>query len=255
MKVTNEKVGAHSVRVWSAGTGTPLLYLHGWEQHPGSAPFLEKLANGRELRAPEHLGYGSSDTLDDIIDIVDIALHYRKLIEQWGKGPVDIIGHDIGGMFAAELAALAPQCVKKLVLVAPYGLWIDDQPLPDPFTQMPDKLNELKWADPALAAKEPSAIGESDGFNPGTWRMTNLAGATKFLWPIPDRGFKRRAPYASAPTLILRGEKDGLFPAPYEDAWKNAIKGAKVQRIAKAGHLPQIEAEDAFVSAVSDFLK
>jgi pimeloyl-ACP methyl ester carboxylesterase len=254
MKPSRKTVGEFDVRVWSGGAGSPVLYLHGWEQHPGAAPFLEKLGQKHEVLAPEHPGYGSSTGFEHLHDIHDLILYYRSLIQSWGKGPVDVIGHSFGGMIAAELAVLAPQLVRRLVLVSPYGLWLDDHPLPDPFVLMPDALAKAKWHDPAKAANETSAFDPAEGDSPANFRTINLTTASKFLWPIPDRGLSRRLPYVTSPTLVIHGESDGLVPANYEKAWTDTLPSIKTARIKGAAHMPMFEAEDAFVGLVDDFL-
>ena len=39
----------------------------------------------------------------------------------------------MGGMIAAEMAAIAPNDVSRLALIAPAGLWLDEHPIPDFF--------------------------------------------------------------------------------------------------------------------------
>ncbi len=256
MEMTRERMGAFDIRIWSGGRGAPLLYLHGFEQHPGAASFLTALSRNHEVRAPEHPGFGESSGFDDNYDIVDVALYYRRLIQTWKKGPVDVVGHSLGGMFAAELAALSPHVVRRLVLVDAYGLWLDDKPLPDPFALGPRDLERAKWCDASKAPMpEPSAFeqnGNADAL--AIFRAQNLGTATKFMWPIPDRGLARRLPYIEAPTLIVHGEADGLIPIAYAQAFARIIPNARVAAIRNAGHLPMIEAQDEFVSVVNDFL-
>jgi len=255
MNPVREALGAFDVRVWrSGGSERPLLYLHGFEQHPGAAPFLTKLGEAHSVWAPEHPGYGSSTGFEQVEDIFDVTLHYRRLIERWDAGAVDVIGHNLGGMFAAELAALAPQLVRRLVLVSPYGLWLDETPMPDPFVMNPAALAKAKWHAPDSAGAEPSAFDPAEGEMIATFRAQNLATAGKFLWPIPDRGLKRRLQYVAAPTLVVRGASDGLFPAPYLDAWTAAIAGGRGVVLEDAGHLPMVETPDAFAAAVEAFL-
>ena len=254
MTPARKTVGDFNVRVWTGGAGAPVLYLHGFEQHPGAAPFLERLSRRRAVLAPECPGYGSSTGFERLHDIQDLILYHRSLVESWGKGPVDVIGHSLGGMFAAELAVLAPQLVRRLVLVSPYGLWLDETPLPDPFTLMPDALARAKWHDPAKAANETSAFDPADGDSAANYRTINLTTASKFMWPIPDRGLARRIGYLAAPTLVIHGASDGLVPAAYETAWAQALPSATILRIEGAGHLPMVEAEDAFIATVDDFL-
>jgi pimeloyl-ACP methyl ester carboxylesterase len=253
MNPTREKIGAADVRVWSGGKGAPLLYLHGFEQHPGAAPFLAALGERFAVRAPEAPGFGHSSGLEEMHDLLDMSLHNRALVEAWGRGPVDVIGHSLGGMFAAELAVIAPHLVRRLVLVDPFGLWLDDVPLPDPFTQLPDALAKLKWHDAANAANEPTAFDAATD-SKATFRTINLSAATKFLWPLPDRGLSRRARYIAAPTLIVHGESDGLIPVRYAEELAKLIPGARVKRIRDAGHYPMIEQEAAFLDAVLTFL-
>ncbi|SRR5579871_1831139 len=256
MKMARETVGGLQIRQWRGGAGAPLLFLHGFEHHPGDAPFLNRLAQLFEVRAPEHPGFGESAGFDDNYDIIDVALHYRRLIESWRKGPVDVVGHCLGGMFAAELAAISPHLVRKLILVDAYGLWLDEQPLPDPFTLPPKELERAKWCDPGKAPiPEPSALeGGSEPGAIGIFRAQNLGTATKFMWPIPDRGLVRRLPYICASTLVVHGEADGLIPLAYARALAEKIPDARVSIIRNAGHLPMIEAEAEFIAAVSQFL-
>ena len=248
------RIGAFDVRVWTGGQGAPLLYLHGFEQHPGDAPFLDRLAARREVIAPEHPGYASSTGGDRLRDIHDLALYYRSFVGHWDRGPVDIVGHGLGGMFAAELAIVAPHLTRRVVLAAPYGLWCDRQPLADPFVLKPDALAKAKWHDPARAGEETSGFDPTAGDSAATVRTLNLTAAARFLWPIPDKGLARRLPYLTAPTLVILGESDGLVPPTYDRVWADALPGVATNRIAGAGHLPMIEAADAFDTLVNDFL-
>lgn len=246
--------GRTAVRVWEAGAGAPVLYLHGFDGHPGEAPFLVRLAETRRVIAPEHPGYGESGGAEENDDVLAMVLHYRQLIEQLAPGPVDVVGHSLGGMFAAELAAICPQVVRRLVLVSPFGLWLDATQIPDPFSLNEEALAKLTWADPA---RRPSAKTNGTGnsvIEAALARTTNLSMASRFLWPIPDRGLARRIGIIRAPSLVLRGEQDRLIPEAYGGAFASAIPGAKVQLIPDAGHYPMAEQPQAFLDAVTAFI-
>jgi pimeloyl-ACP methyl ester carboxylesterase len=102
---------------------------------------------------------------------------------------------------------------------------------------------------------EPSAFdGNGDAGALAVFRAQNLGTATKFMWPVPDRGLSRRLPYVKAPTLIVHGEADGLIPPVYAQAFARMIAGSRLAIIRNAGHLPMIEAEDEFTAAVAQFL-
>jgi pimeloyl-ACP methyl ester carboxylesterase len=76
----------------------------------------------------------------------------------------------------------------------------------------------------------------------------------KFVWPVPDRGFRRRAHRVAAPTLIVWGKADRIIAPAYAQEFAGKITGAKIEMIDKAGHLPQLEQPDAVVKAVGGFL-
>ncbi len=242
--------GAATVRLWRFGPnlpggGRPLLYLHGFEGHPGDAPYLRRLAETRLVIAPEHPGFGESDGLAAMHDITDQALHFRRVIRSLGVRRIDVVGHCLGGMFAAELAAISPHLVRRLVLVNSYGLWDDANPLPDAFSLPPPAFAAAKWAKPETA---PAATDD-----PMT-RQRNLGSATKFLWPIPDRGLTRRLPYIEAPTLVLHGTQNGLIPPAYGQRLASLIPNAAFQAIEGAAHMPMIEVPEAFDHALGSFL-
>src|SRR5689334_18746703 len=98
--VTVGREGAR-VRVWSAGSGRPLVFLHGFEGHPGETPFLQGLAESRRVIAPEHPGFGESDGSEQVESVLDVVLHLRQLLEALGVERADFVGHSLGGMFAA----------------------------------------------------------------------------------------------------------------------------------------------------------
>lgn len=247
-------VGTFEVPVWESGSGSPLLYLHGYERHPGGAPFLERLAGRHRVLAPEQPGYGYTRGFEHIHDVLDLALLHRELIESWVVGPVDVVGHSLGGMLAAEVAVIAPHLVRRLVLVDPFGLWLDDEPALDPFGAAAP-VRAATWHGDPPATEPTNFVPDPDDPHAAiVFEARNRAAATKFLWPIPDRGLRRRLPLIDAPTLVVHGASDGLVPPSYAREFARLIPDAQLATIDAAGHYPMVEQEDEFVSVVEGFL-
>ena len=128
------------VRYFEGGTGPDLVYLHGAGGVTAEDPFLAALAANHHVYAPLIPGYGDSEEAPTIRDMLDFTLHTWDVIEALGlKDPI-LVGHSMGGMIAAEMAAVAPNDVSRLALICPAGLWDDDHPIADIFSKLPYEL-------------------------------------------------------------------------------------------------------------------
>src|ERR1700738_2789650 len=115
--------------VYQAGTGPPLVWLHGLYGVEADGALLEALAEHYSVYAPLAPGFADLDELDDIRNIHDLALHYDDVMEALELPAAIGAGHSLGAMLAAELAAHFPSRVSRLVLLSPLGLWNDRYPV------------------------------------------------------------------------------------------------------------------------------
>jgi len=250
--------GLFSIQVAETGVGQPTLYLHGELLPPAWHPWMDDLASGCRLVAPQHPGFGRSTGLEHLDDIVDLAIYYLDFLDTLGLDAVDLIGESFGGMLAAEVAALAPDRVRRLVLVAPHGLWLDETPTIDVFGVSAAELHQLAWADPESAVARQFAPGAgTDEEVRRAWleRMRSLAAAGKFMWPIADKGLRKRIHRITAPTLLLWGEQDQIIPPAYGTLFREKIARSELVVIPDAGHLPLIEQPGPGVDALRRFLR
>ncbi len=71
-------------------------------------PFLKALASKHCVYAPLLPGYGDSEECAELRDMLDVTLHNLDIVDALGlKDPI-LAGHSMGGMIAAEMAAIAP---------------------------------------------------------------------------------------------------------------------------------------------------
>ena len=249
--------GAFQTFVRTEGEGDPLLFLHGVNGLWGWPPFLETLARSFRVVAPEHPGFGRSEGLDHLDDVIDLALYYTEFIEAMRLEQPYIVGHSLGGMIAAEIAAIAPDLVNRLVLVSPIGLWLDEHPVMDFFAATAEELATAIFHDPGSAdARELMAVPtDPEGQLEAVLERTrNFSAAGKFLWPIPDKGLKKRIHRIAAPTLLLWGMSDRLVPPIYGEAFLKRINGARLMVFNGASHMLPFEKADDFTDVVTDFL-
>ncbi|MFQ5699518.1 MAG: alpha/beta fold hydrolase [Myxococcota bacterium] len=247
-------------RVLEAGSGRPLVWLHGAGGLLPQEPLLERLASRYHVYAPEWPGYGVETTEDALEDMLDFALHGWDLVDalELESRPV-LVGHSMGGMIAAEMAVLAPRDLDRLVLISAAGLWLDAHPIPDLFSMLPFELAEALFFDPKLGeALLTGGIDFSDREALKAFLIQNarrLGTAGKILFPIPNRRIRKRLYRLCAPTLLVWGRGDRLIPPVYAERWLELLPDARLVWIEQAGHMVPHEQPEKVAAAIEDFLE
>jgi pimeloyl-ACP methyl ester carboxylesterase len=245
-------------RVREAGRGQPLVFLHGAGGLFPQEPLLDALAERFHVFAPTWPGFGPEPGEDALEDMLDFTLHGWDVVEALGLERPALVGHSMGGMIAAEMAALNNAGVERLALLAPTGVWLDAHPIPDMFAMTPFELPGYLFADPKAGEKLLTAgldLGDNEalkGFMVGNARRLGTAG--KILFPVPNRRFSKRAYRVSARTLICWGDQDRLIPPVYAGAWQRLIPDSEIARIPGAGHMLTVEQPRAVADAIAKFL-
>ncbi len=246
--------GRAKIRVYEGGRGEPLVFLHGAGGLLPDDPFLAKLAERYRVSAPCLPGYEDSEGEEHIRDALGFALHGFDVIDALGLDRPILVGHSMGGMIAAEMAAIAPHQVERLALLAPAGLWLDDHPIPDLFSLLPFELAPKLFHDVEAGTK---LLTQGMDFNNLEWlkgfMVTNarrMGMASKLLFPIPERGLHERLYRIRARTLLIWGESDALIPPIYGEHFVREIRGAELIKIPEAGHMLTVEQPDAVLSAL-----
>ena len=245
-------------RVLEAGSGMPVVFFHSAGGLLADNPFLDRLAARYHVFAPELPGYGESTGEELLEDMLDFTLHGWDVVAALGLTKPHLVGHSMGGMMAAEMAATAPNDLDRLVLVGAAGLWMDEHPIPDIFSLLPAQLAEVLFHDPVKG--QALLTGGVDFSNMEALKdfylvnQRRLAMAGKILFPIPNRRVSKRLYRVRADTLIVWGRSDRLIVPAYAERWARLIPRATIELVADAGHMLPYEQPDAFADAVSRFL-
>jgi pimeloyl-ACP methyl ester carboxylesterase len=104
----------HYVR---AGSGDPVVLLHGWPQTWGSwKRVIPALAKKFTVIAPDLRGLGASSKADKGYDTDNVADDIHELVRQLGFTSIYLAGHDWGAATAYSYAAQFRDEVKKLAV-------------------------------------------------------------------------------------------------------------------------------------------
>jgi pimeloyl-ACP methyl ester carboxylesterase len=255
--------GRPTIEVFEAGSGPPLLFLHGAGGVPAWVGTLPLLAERFRVVAPLLPGYGRSTGLEYLDDQWELVLHQFDVLEALQIERPYVVGESMGGWIAAEMAALRPQAVGRLALLAPIGLWRDEHPVADMFGMTTPEMVPLLFHDlQAPAAQQMLALGAllSDKDDRSEAQIEMLIGiargmrtAAKFLFPLPETGLERRLWRIRTPTLILWGSEDRFVPPAYGELFRDRIRAARLQLIPNAGHVLALEQPAAAARAIAEF--
>jgi pimeloyl-ACP methyl ester carboxylesterase len=249
--------GMFDVALSEAGSGEPLVYLHG-EAGPRWSRFHDLLASRYTVLAPTIVGYGDSTGSDRLQDVHDLIYWALDLLDALDLRSQPLIGYGLGGMLAAELAAVQPERVTRLVLMNAFGLWLSDHPTLDYFAATPAELSLALYHSQESPAARAAAQSPKEGDAYIAFmieRARSMATAAKYLWPLPNRGLDRRLHRIAAPTLVLWGESDGVVSPAYGKAFRDRLPDATLEIVSGAAHLPHEEQPDKTAELTLQFLE
>ncbi len=245
------------------GSGPLVLLLHGSGGGFRSfAPQVETLASlGWRAVAWDMPGYGYSAPIEPygVKGLAERCIALIEALAPTGEA-VTLVGQGMGGMLAQELALRRPDRVGRLVLAATAPAVEPDDAYAGYIAQCLDELNA--GADPQALAERVAArlVGPQalpEGVRLATFCQAQVRAATWRRALAAMQGFDRRAALAhiAVPTLLLAGAHDRVTPPAVLRQMAASIRGSVPVELAGVGHLPHLEAPDAFDQALLAFLR
>lgn len=251
--MTFVKAGDLDTFYLEAGTGTPLLLLHGnWGSSVWWEPLLERLPAGRRALAPDLRGRGSTRGPDSDYRIPSLAADVLAFADALGIARFDLVGHSLGSCLAMEIALTHPERLRSLVVVSPG--WIDGMP---GAYAIPERQRQLK-DDPAFLAMALRAI--VPGRDDDLWRRLlhdageqRLEAALALLPALTEWRPGDALGSVGVPRVVISGAQDLFTGGP------NAVRVAQALRcelitMTNVAHGPMIEAPDAFAKILWEHL-
>ncbi len=249
-----ETITGCKVRVMRKGKGEPLLFLHGAGASSDWLPFLDRLAEKFDVFAPEHPGFGRSETAEWLDSVGDLAFYYLDFLKHFDLEGVHLVGNSLGGWTSLELAIRDQSRLKSLTLVSPAGINLPDVPKADVFLWSPEQtVRGLFHSEELVKAVLSRPMGDDELDRV----MKSAVTAARLAWqpPLYNPHLQKWLHRIDLPTQIIWGENDQLIPAAYGPAFQKLIKNASLTTIPNCGHVPQVECEPVFVKLVTDFIE
>jgi pimeloyl-ACP methyl ester carboxylesterase len=221
------------------------------------SPFYAALARHYTVILPSHPGFDGAERPPWLRSVRDLAVLYRWFLHAYpGLRDVDslpVVGLGFGGWIAAELATLAPNTLRHLMLVAPMGIRSDDAEIADQallshvdyvrrgFANS-DTCNRIFGVEPALSQLEQWDINREMTFRLA-WKPYMHNPSLPHLLGAVD-----------ANVLIVWGTADRIVPFPCATRFTEVLRHSRLDVFDDAGHFVELERPTEVAATLAAFV-
>jgi pimeloyl-ACP methyl ester carboxylesterase len=263
-------------RYWFAGSGPPLLLIHGFMGYSFSWRFnVEPLSRYFSVYAIDLPGSGFSErTTGNGCSLAGDAQGVLRFMQHFGIENADVVGSSRGGGLAIVLAALAAEKdqlhrLRRMVLVSPINPWSS-------FGKVLARLFATTLGGLYIVHVQPrlhviarryikTLYGDATRISPGTFEGYRAGldppGSFEHLvrilrsWHDDLEAIEQAINEISGlPTLLLWGSRDrAVYPSSIHQLQRH-LKNSALVIFHGAGHMPYEEVPDEFNRVLCDFL-
>ncbi|MBL8720204.1 MAG: alpha/beta hydrolase [Myxococcales bacterium] len=248
------------VTVAEAGSGPPLLLLHGaGHDRRDFDALVPSLSRRFRTLAVDLPGFGDSPVAAPrALSAAILCDVLEELVDGLRLPPAVVLGNSVGGAMAIRLAGRHPERVRGLVLVDPGGFTertllvralcrLQGSEFVRRYTGRAFARHYLRRSGPLvddLVERVGQASAESIAAHAAIWRS----------FALPSASVVEEARRVRCPTLLAWGLHDPILRASAEGARARAAMPSARWVPFDTGHVPFLEAKDAFLAAVTPFL-
>ncbi|HXD82367.1 MAG TPA: alpha/beta hydrolase [Candidatus Acidoferrum sp.] len=240
------------ITLTEAGTGRPVLILHG-----GGGPFTvaglaNHLAETMHTIIPTHPGWNGAARPEWLSGIDDLALAYLHYLEDKDLRNVLVIGSSMGGWIGSEMAVRdGAGRISGLILIDAVGIDVAAHPIRDFFALDARGVAEYAWHDSNRFYVDPATVPAEQAAR----TKANMATMRVIAGEMYDPKLLRRLARVRIPVLAIWGDSDGIVTPAYGAAYAAAFQNGRIEVVKDAGHLPQIEQPAATFALIDAYTK
>jgi len=266
-------IAGRRMRYLTAGSGPPLLLLHGLMGYSFSWRFnFAALAKAASLYAPDALGCGFSDRDPDLdCSLAATGARVLELMDALGLTAADLLGTSYGGAVAVAAAARDQEQggrrIRRLLLVDAVNPWSAHGRLLIPFLvrlgwALPWAVRTFSWSHSYWLGRQYAdkcriAPGTLEGYTAPLAFAGTIEHARGILhsWHDGLAGYEAMlARVRHLPTLLLWGEEDRAVYVSSATELRKRLERAQLVVLPGVGHLPYEEVPEEFNRVVLGFL-
>lgn len=232
-------VNGFPIHYYCAGRrGTPLILVHGLGASAENwAPLLPYLSKEYLVYALDLPGFGKTPVAPEGFNIGTHVLYLKRFIDYLGYPQVTLVGNSLGGWISARFAVDYPERVRHLYLLNSAGLHRENSHTPYAVDRAAAQRSIEYIQGQTLRMPVPNFVLDS------IVRVSQRPAYKGFIETFDKREELDHAlAQIQAPTTIIWGERDGLFPLICAYDFHKGIPNSKLILLPDVGHAPQTQA-------------
>jgi pimeloyl-ACP methyl ester carboxylesterase len=261
---------------WGQDGKPPLLLVHGGLDHARNWDWVARsLRDHFHVYAMDLRGHGNSAWAPGAsYSIPEHILDLTTLVDVLGSGPIDLIGHSLGGILTLVYAGIYPDRVRKVIAIEGIGLPVNHRvhnPAPDRLRTWIENVRNIAHREPHSYPTLEAAVARMREANPHlsdevarhlTLHGTNWNADRSLIWKF-DNYVRGLPPFGhgisdlaaifaqiTCPALLFWGLESSM-PDPETDERAAVIRNRSVVKVAGAGHWVH---HDVFLAESQRFL-
>ncbi|MDP1651198.1 MAG: 3-oxoadipate enol-lactonase [Rhodocyclaceae bacterium] len=256
------KIKANSIDIHYdiSGSGPVVLFAHSLGSDLSIwAAQKSALAGRHTVIAYDLRGHGQTTATPGAYDLALLAADAVALLDALRIDTASFVGISLGGIIGQALALAAPQRIEKLVLADTVCRYP-----PEAQAAWPERIRQIeatglaplvaptleRWFTAPYRAAHPEVVARIGAII----RATSVAGYVGCCHAIAALDFSTRLKALNMPAMVVVGADDPGVPLPLARELAAAIPGARLEVIAGAAHLSNLEQADAFNRLLLEFL-
>ena len=252
---TEVRIDSGRIVYFRAGSGPPLLFIHGATDQAGTwARVAPSFTADHHVVVMDLAGHGESDPRTGPLTIANLVDGVTAVITAEAKGqPVTIVGNSLGGFLALVYATRHPAGVAHAILVN--GAVLREQSRPE-LTLLPKNREEARRAFAAILSSQSPAV-PNFVLDDVVRRVPGSALARLAEQPessLDEYLLESRLTTLEMPVTMIWGEEDRLLSVAYARKAAAALPHARLELMAKCGHIPQRECPGTLIARLREAL-
>jgi 2-hydroxy-6-oxonona-2,4-dienedioate hydrolase len=266
-RLTTVDAGGVATRSLQAGSGEPVIFLHGTSGHLEA--FTRNLgahADRYACHAIDMLGHGYTGKPDYPYEIPRYRDHLLAYMDAVGIESAHIVGESLGGWVGARTAIDVPDRIASLQLLCAGGTVANPQVMERIRTSTREAVSRddveltrarlrLLMADPVDATEELVAVRHAIYHQPDfVENIDNLLCLQNMEVRLRNVLRPEHLAQITVPTLVVWGRNNPFGEVPEANAMHEAIAGSELVLFDECGHWPQHEQAARYNELSLEFL-